>query len=58
MTINDIIEELKLRANEAEYAMAVSANDSDTNYNEGRSEAYGAMVGFLEAEFCAPEPRH
>ena len=58
MSIQDIIEELKLRANEAEECMRISEANGyeDYDYHEGRFEAYGAMVGFLEAQFFAGAP--
>lgn len=59
MTIQDIIEELKLRANEAEEAMRLAEADgnSDYDYHEGRFEAYGAAVGFIESHFFAGSPK-
>lgn len=58
MTIQEIIEELKLRANEAEECMRLAEADgnSDYDYHEGRFEAYGSMVGFLESQFFAGMP--
>jgi hypothetical protein len=58
MTIQEIIEELKLRANDAEESMRLAEADgnSDYDYHEGRFEAYGAMVGFIESQFVAVEP--
>lgn len=58
MTIQEIIEELKLRANEAEEALRIAeaAGYEDYDYHEGRFEAYGAMVGFIESQFFADSP--
>ena len=58
MTIQEIIDEMKLRANEAEECMRIaeSAGYEDYDYHEGRFEAYGAMVGFLESQFFAGSP--
>lgn len=59
MTIQDIIEELKLRANDAEESLRISEANGyeDYDYHEGRFEAYGAVVGWLEAQFFAGSPR-
>lgn len=58
MSINDIIEELKLRANDAEAAMnlAEASGYKEYDYHEGRFEAYGAMVGLLESRFFKGGP--
>lgn len=58
MTIQDIIDELKLRANEAEESMRLAEADgnSDYDYHEGRFEAYGAAIGFIERQFVATSP--
>jgi hypothetical protein len=58
MTIQEIIEELKLRANDAEADMnlAEASGYKDYDYHEGRFEAYGAMVGFIESQFFASSP--
>lgn len=59
MTIQDIIDELKLRANEADEDLRIAEANGyeDYDYHEGRFEAYGALVGWLEAQFFAGEPK-
>ena len=59
MTIQEIIDELKLRANEADEDLRISEANGyeDYDYHEGRSEAYSAVVGWLEAQFFAGEPK-
>jgi hypothetical protein len=59
MTIQEIIEEMKLRANDAEEAMRISeaSGYEDYDYHEGRFEAYGVVVGWLESQFYAGAPR-
>lgn len=59
MTIQEIIDELKLRANEADEDLRISEANGyeDYDYHEGRSEAYGAVVGWLEAQFFAGAPK-
>ena len=58
MTIQEIIDTLKLRANEAEECMRISEANGyeDYDYHEGRFEAYGAMAAWLEAQFFAGSP--
>lgn len=58
MGINEIIEELKARAIDAEQAMDESEADgtSDYDYHQGRFEAYGAAVAFIESQFVATSP--
>lgn len=59
MTIQDIIDELKLRANDADEDLRIAEANGyeDYDYHEGRSEAYGAMAGWLEAQFFAGPPK-
>ena len=58
MTIQEIIEELKLKANDAEEAMRLSeaGGYEDYDYHEGRFEAYGVAIGFIESQFFAGSP--
>jgi len=58
MTIQEIIDEIKARAIDAEQAMDEAEFDFGTeyDYHQGRFEAYGAMAGWLEAQFFASAP--
>jgi phosphoserine phosphatase len=58
MTTQDIIDEIKLRANEAQEALQISEANGyeDYDYHEGRYEAYSALVGMLESHFFAGSP--